>query len=105
MLGVISASPGRVGPANVPKARKTGRPHPRAALLNTSWVLYCNRVGWEEGTFYTRQPHRAPGGEVLARAPFLDEHLLVAEIDVLEVDRLRWKLPLLRAERVDVEGP
>jgi len=107
MLGVISASPGRVGPGERPESQEDWETLTRAAaLLNTSWVLYCNRVGWEEGTFYTGGSHIVrPGGEVLARAPFLDEHLLVAEIDVLEVDRLRWKLPLLRAERIDVEGP
>jgi hypothetical protein len=41
----------------------------------------------------------------MIRAPYLDEHLLVTEIDLREVDRLRWKLPLLRAERHDLEGP
>ena len=28
-----------------------------SALLNTCWVLYCNRVGWEEGTFYAGGSH------------------------------------------------
>ena len=28
-----------------------------SALLNTCWVVYCNRVGWEEGTFYTGGSH------------------------------------------------
>ena len=77
-----------------------------SALLNTTWVLYCGRVGWEEGTFYTGGSHIVrPGGELLARAPYLDEHLLVADIDLREVDRLRWRLPILAAERSDIEGP
>jgi len=107
LIGVISASPGRIGPDPMPPSHEAWESLTRAsALLNTAWIVYCGRVGWEEGTFYTGGSHIVrPGGEVLARAPFLDEHLLVAEIDVLEVDRLRWKLPLLRAERVDVEGP
>jgi len=46
-----------------------------------------------------------PGGEVLARAPYLEEHLLVHDIDLREVDRLRWRLPILAAERDDITGP
>jgi len=106
LLAVISASPGRVGPGERPESQEDWELLTRgAALLNTSWVVYCNRVGWEEGTFYTGGSHIVrPGGEVLARAPYLDEHLLVADLDLKEVDRLRWKLPLLREERRDLGG-
>ncbi len=41
----------------------------------------------------------------MVSAPFLEEHLLVATIDLREADRVRWRLPLLRAERSDIEGP
>ena len=47
-----------------------------------------------------------PGGEVVARAPVLDEHLLVVDLDLREVDRLRCRLPLLRDERPEIpSGP
>lgn len=76
------------------------------ALLDTCWVVYCNRVGWEEGSFYSGASHVIrPGGEVVERAPHLEEHLLVTEIDLRESDRLRWRLPLLADERQDIEGP
>jgi hypothetical protein len=42
---------------------------------------------------------------VLARAPYLDEHLLIADLDLREVDRLRWRLPILNDERSDIQGP
>jgi predicted amidohydrolase len=104
---VASASPGRIGAGEAPESQEDWEILTRsAALMDTCWVLYCGRVGWEEGSFYTGGSHIVrPGGQVLARAPFLDEHLLVADIDLREVDRLRWKLPLLRAERGDLEGP
>jgi predicted amidohydrolase len=107
LLCVISASPGRIGPGERPESQEDWETLTRAtALLNTCWVVYCNRVGWEEGSFYTGGSHVVrPGGEVMMRAPYLDEHLLVTEVDLREVDRLRWKLPLLRAERHDLEGP
>jgi predicted amidohydrolase len=107
LLCVISASPGRIGPGEKPESQEDWETLTRStALLNTCWVVYCNRVGWEEGSFYTGGSHIVrPGGEVMIRAPYLEEHLLVTEIDLREVDRLRWKLPLLRAERHDLEGP
>ncbi|HLF55838.1 MAG TPA: nitrilase-related carbon-nitrogen hydrolase [Thermoanaerobaculia bacterium] len=107
LIALVSASPGRIGPGAMPPSQEAWESLTRAsALLNTSWVLYCGRVGWEEGTFYTGGSHIVrPGGEVLARAPYLDEHLLVAEIDLREVDRLRWRLPILAAERADITGP
>ena len=104
---MISASPGRIAAGERPTSQDDWEVLTRsAALMNTSWVLYCNRVGWEEGSFYTGGSHIVrPGGEVMARAPFLDEHLLVADLDLRDADRLRWRLPLLRAERTDLEGP
>jgi len=107
LLIVTSAGPGRIGPGVDPVSHESWEMLTRAtALLDTCWVAYCNRVGWEEGSFYPGGSHVVrPGGEVLARAPFLDEDLLVTTIDLRESDRLRWRLPLLEDERNDIEGP
>jgi len=57
-------------------------------------------------SFYPGASHVVrPGGEIADRAPLLEEHLLVTEIDLRDSDRLRWRLPLLDAERSDIEGP
>lgn len=107
LVCVTSASPGRIGPDDMPPSQRDWEALTRAsALLNTCWVVYCGRVGWEEGSFYTGGSHVVrPGGELAARAPYFDEHLLVADLDLREVDRLRWRLPILAAERADIEGP
>lgn len=107
MLAVISAGPGRIGAGPVAESQEAWEVLTRStALVNTCWVLYCNRVGWEEGSFYGGASHIVrPGGEILERAPFLEEHLLVHRIDPREVDRLRWRLPLVSADRPDIEGP
>ncbi len=106
LLAVPSAGPGRLGAGPVPPSHESWELVTRStALLNASWVLYCNRVGWEEGTFYSGGSHVVrPGGELLARAPFVEEHLLVAQIDLREADRLRWRLPLLADERSDLQA-
>jgi len=107
ILIVSSASPGRVGDQDEPSSQADWETLTRAtALVNTLWVLYCNRTGWEEGSFYPGGSHIVrPGGEIYRRAAFLKEELLVAEIEIDEVDRLRWRLPLLRQQRSDIEGP
>jgi predicted amidohydrolase len=107
LLIVPSAGPGRIGAGELPANHESWEMLTRAtALLNTCWVVYCNRVGWEEGSFYTGVSHVIrPGGEVLERAPVLEEHLLIADIDLREADRLRWRMPILADERQDVEGP
>lgn len=107
VLGVLSAGPGKVGSGETLESQETWECLTRStAVVNTSWLLYCNRVGWEEGTFYAGGSHIVrPGGQILCRAASLEEDLLVATLDLREVDRLRWRLPLLRSERSDIEGP
>lgn len=102
-----SAGPGRIGAGALPESHESWEVITRAtSLLHTCWVVYCNRVGWEEGSFYSGSSHIVrPGGEIVDRAPVLDEHLLLAELDLRESDRLRWRLPLLDDERSDIEGP
>lgn len=107
LLVVLSAAPGRIGGGEVPKSQETWEALTRAtAILDTSWVVYCNRVGFEEGSFYAGASHVvAPDGLIVKRAPVLEEHLLVATLDLSEVDRVRQRLPLLTTERHDIEGP
>jgi predicted amidohydrolase len=107
LLIVLSAAPGRIGASALPESQEAWETLTRStALLDTCWVAYCNRVGWEEGSFYPGGSHIVhPGGEIADRAPLLEEHLLVAELDLRDADRLRWRLPLLHDERFDIEGP
>lgn len=107
LLIIPSAAPGRIAGGELPANHESWEMLTRStALLNTCWVAYCNRVGWEEGSFYAGASHIVrPGGELLERAPVLEEHLLVADLDLRESDRLRWKLPLLADERTDILGP
>jgi predicted amidohydrolase len=60
-----------------------------ARLLNT-YLLFSNRVGFEDGVnFWGGSNITSPGGEMLATAKLLDEDMIVADVDSYEVQRAR----------------
>ncbi len=73
------------------------------AALFTVYLAYAGRVGYEDGAcFWGGSEVIGPGGEAAAKAPYLDEALLYAELDPGEVRRARLANPLLRDERLDL---
>ena len=67
------------------------------------YVVFANRVGFEDGVAYWGGSEIiGPGGEVVARAPQLEEHLLTGSISSQHVRRARIISPLLRDERLDI---
>lgn len=73
-----------------------------AALL-TVYLAYAGRVGYEDGAcFWGGSEVIGPGGETAAKAPYLDEALLYADLDPGELRRARIANPLLRDERLDL---
>ncbi|MFQ5798475.1 MAG: nitrilase-related carbon-nitrogen hydrolase, partial [Bacteroidota bacterium] len=88
----LSASPTRLGGS---------QDHPAIATINTenhkvyarvlsTYVVFCNRVGFEDGVnFWGGSEVIDPNGDVLAQAKLFEEDLILAEIDEREVRRAR----------------
>lgn len=73
------------------------------ARLFQCYVLLCNRVGCEDGvSFWGGSRVVAPDGELVASAPLLQEALLDAELDPLEVRRARVMAPLVEDEKLEL---
>jgi predicted amidohydrolase len=73
------------------------------AQFLTTFFLYCNRVGYEDGAnFWGGSMVIGPNGDVLAEEQDADEALVLAEIDNGEVRRQRIANPLLRDERLEL---
>lgn len=73
------------------------------AGLLTVYVAYAGRVGFEDGAcFWGGSEVIGPSGDQVAKAPYLDEALLEAELDPGELRRARIANPLLRDERLDL---
>lgn len=104
LLIEINASPGYEvsgGRSTLGQAETVSRFNQVYAELLTCHLLFCNRVGLEDGaTFWGGSAVFGPRGQILAQAPLLEETLLVGEIDLDEVRRVRSRLPLLRDERL-----
>lgn len=98
----VSASPGygismRDEVANAETVKNFLRTY---AEMLTTFVVYCNRVGMEDGiAFWGGSCVLGPDGKTIAAAPQFEESLLVVEIDTDALRRARIGLPLLRDEQ------
>ena len=73
------------------------------AQFLTTFFLYCNRVGYEDGAnFWGGSMVIGPNGDVIAQEEDADEALVLASLDLGEVRRERLANPLLRDERVEL---
>jgi NAD+ synthase (glutamine-hydrolysing) len=69
----------------------------------TSYVIHCNRVGYEDGkNFWGGSSVVNPDGDFLVHGQYFDETLITQEIDLNQLHRTRSRLPLLRDERLDL---
>jgi predicted amidohydrolase len=81
----IGAGPGEMGSVTV------NQEHHRAyARLLSSYIVFSNRVGYEDGVnFWGGSSVTNPGGISIASGALFKEELVLAEIDSLEVSRAR----------------
>lgn len=88
----IAASPTRITgeDAHLGIARVNSEQHRTIARLLSSYVLFCNRIGFEDGVnFWGGSEIIGPHGEPIVQARFFDEDLVFAEIDDQEIRRAR----------------
>jgi NAD+ synthase (glutamine-hydrolysing) len=97
-----SASPGR-GLGHDAKLDSTrlveGAVQTYASFL-VSYVIHCNRVGFEdEVNFWGGSAVYDPDGNLVVQAPYYEEKLVTASLDRGALRRARIRLPLLRDEK------
>lgn len=102
LMYFVSASPGRgLNHSDRPEtARWVELVNQAYASLFTVFVAHTNRVGFDDGlNFWGGATLFAPNGELQAHGPYYQEALVVAELDLTQLQRTRARLPLLRDER------
>jgi predicted amidohydrolase len=73
------------------------------SITTTSFILFANRVGVEDGlTFWGGSELVDPNGNLIAKAPYFKEALLNAEIDPLLLKHARMSTTLLSDENISL---
>jgi len=88
----IAASPTRISGSaeNLPSATINSEHHKAYARLLSTYVVFCNRVGIEDGVnFWGGSEVVDPSGEIIASAKLFDEDLIYANLDEDAVRRAR----------------
>ncbi len=102
----VNASPGRgisTSGTRLGTSRAVEELNRVYAQFFTTFVVFCNRVGTEDGiSFWGGSEIVTPGGKIVAKAPYFDEALVVGEVELAELRRERISLPLRRDERLDI---
>lgn len=105
LLLLMSASPGRGithGPV-LESAQWVEHINQAYASLFTAFIAHANRVGYEDGlNFWGGATLFDPNGKLLAKGPYQEEALTIAELDLKQLHRTRSRLPLLRDERTSL---
>ncbi len=105
VLLFASASPGRGlnGEAKLESSAWVEHTNRAYAGLFTTFVVHANRSGFEDGlNFWGGSTIFDPDGKLVAQAPYFEESLTPAEIDLNQLHRTRARLPLLRDERPEL---
>ena len=73
------------------------------ASLFMQFCVFVNRVGYEDGiNFWGGSEVVSPAGRQVAKAPYFDEAILEADLDMAEVRRARVASPLLGDEDLNL---
>jgi NAD+ synthase (glutamine-hydrolysing) len=102
---VISAAPGRgfLNEESYASSRMWELMGDAISQFSQTFVIYCNRVGFEDGKSFAGGSFiYSPGGQLIAKSPYVDEDFLVKEIDLEDIRRFRKKRPYRRDDKPEV---
>ncbi|MFW6124117.1 MAG: nitrilase-related carbon-nitrogen hydrolase [Acidobacteriota bacterium] len=71
--------------------------------FSTAFLIYCNRVGFEDGKSFAGGSFiYNPEGKQICRASYVDENLLIKELDLKDLKKSRQKLFYKRDNKPEV---
>jgi len=102
---VLSAAPGR-GHSEENKFESSNMWESMGISLSrfsTSFVLYCNRVGFEDGKVFAGGSFiYGPSGDLKAKAQYIEEEFLIYDIDLDEIAEVRKKRLYKRDDKPEI---
>ncbi len=105
IITIISAAPGR----GTTDKQEFATSHmwelmgEAVSFFSTSFVLYCNRVGFEDGKVFAGGSFvYSPAGKLLVRASPIEEELVFVDLDLEEIRSARKKWTFRRDDKPEV---
>jgi predicted amidohydrolase len=100
----LSSSPGRgIGGESLDSAMAWQQLTSTTAMFLNCRVLYCNRVGFEDGVnFWGGSEYVSPSGESIIRGKIIEEDFITAQVEEGCLRRERIFSPMLRDENLFV---
>ncbi|MDH4273055.1 MAG: carbon-nitrogen hydrolase [Candidatus Aminicenantes bacterium] len=105
LIIVVSAAPGRgvAGSDRFATSRMWELMGETISFFSTAFVLYCNRVGVEDGkTFAGGSFIFSPAGRRLAKAAEVDEEMVIADLRLEDIRQARKKWTFKRDDQPEV---
>ncbi len=105
VIVVISAAPGRgfSNEGGFATTRMWELMGEALSFFSSSFVAYSNRVGFEDGKAFAGGSFiYNPLGNLIAKAPGVDEQMIIADLDLEEVRSARKKWPFKRDDRPEL---
>ncbi|XWX03500.1 nitrilase-related carbon-nitrogen hydrolase [Aggregatilineales bacterium SYSU G02658] len=105
LMLLMSASPGRglTEDARLASSRWVELVNQAYGSFFTNYVVHVSRVGYEDGkVFWGGSSIVDPDGTFITHGLYFDEALIVRELDLNMLHRVRSHLPILRDERPDL---
>jgi len=102
---IISAAPGRgfSDEGGFATSRMWELMGEALSFFSSSFVVYANRVGFEDGKAFAGGSFvYNPLGHLIAKAPAVDEQMIIADLDLEEVRSARKKWPFKRDDRPEL---
>jgi predicted amidohydrolase len=73
------------------------------SLFSTAFLIYCNRVGFEDGKHFGGGSFiYDPMGRLVAKASYIDNEFLLQEINLDDIREVRKKWPYKRDDRPEI---
>lgn len=73
------------------------------SFFSSAWVIYCNRVGFEDGAAFAGGSFiYSPFGKLITKLSYLEEEFSIQEIDLEEIKKARRSWPFKRDDRPEV---
>jgi len=101
---ILSAAPGRgVSEERFETSRMWELMGETISRFSTAFLIYCNRVGFEDGVVFAGGSFiYDPWGKLVTQAAYFDKDFIFQDIDLKDIRRARKRWPYIRDDKPEI---